>query len=60
MILDKDTVERTINSFFKRCEAAKAAGGIALCDQVDGIEVPKDWILDYETYYFLPPNVRLL
>lgn len=59
MKIDRPLIESVLNGFFRRCEAAKAAGGIAHRDRVDGMPVPSDWVLDPATEYWLPPNVTL-
>lgn len=51
----------TIGDIFRRCEAARAAGGIALIDVIDKqTAIPADWVLDIQTQYYLPPNVELM
>ena len=60
MQITTQQIEDVLASFFRRCEAAKSAGGIAHRDFVDGTDVPDGWVLDFETYYWLPPNVHLL
>lgn len=59
MEISKNDVEQILSRFFRRGEAAIAAGGIAHKDVVEGVEVPDGWKLDYELAYWLPPNVSL-
>lgn len=49
-----------IARFFRRCEAARHAGGLKKKDVLDGFTIPPGWQLDLTTEYFLPPNVVLL
>lgn len=56
----EEMVKNVIDAMFRRCAAARAIGGIALRDVVDGTaEIPDGWALDFDTDYFIPPNVRL-
>ena len=59
MELTKFDVEDILRRAFRRCDAARAAGGVSHRDRVEGIAVPADWELDIETMYWLPPNIAL-
>lgn len=59
MEISQKDIEQVLDRFFRRSEAAKAAGGISHKDVVEGTPVPDGWQLDYELAYWLPPNVRL-
>lgn len=53
-------VKDFLDVLFRRCEAARNAGGVALQDVVEGTQRrPEGWVLDIQTCYYLPPNVRL-
>ena len=55
--LDEQFVRSKIDDLFKRCRLARAAGGIALEEVMDGKkDVPEGWWLDFYTSYYLPPN----
>lgn len=53
-------IEMALAAYFRRCQHAQDIGGISLRDAVQGTDVPEGWVLDQETYYYLPPNVVLL
>lgn len=59
MRLTKEMVEEIISDSLRRCKAAKAIG-LPLYKAMDGEPIPDGWELDYETLYYLPPNVKLL
>lgn len=60
MTLTREFVEETLRHFFDRCETIRMAGGIPLYLVVDHKATPpKDWILDWRTDYFIPPNLFL-
>ena len=59
--LTVEDVQDMLDSMFRRCEAARSAGGIALQDVVDEkATVPEGWELDPTTNYFIPGNVKLI
>lgn len=60
MELMRIDTERAIASLFRKCEAARTVGGISARDALEGKPVPDGWRLDYQTQYYLPPNVVLL
>ena len=44
----------------RRCELVRLAGGIAYEAVVDRrASVPAGWVLDEQTYYFIPPGLVL-
>jgi hypothetical protein len=59
MRLDQEFVKQTVQSLFRRSEAARNAGGIPMFDVVNGKSVPEGWERDSCTLYYLPPNVIL-
>lgn len=59
-VITEEMIENTIRRAFRRSEAAQAAGGIGEQDRYNGAVIPEGWKLDYETEYWLPPNVSLL
>ena len=52
-------IEDTLKKFFDRCETVKLAGGLSMLEVVEGKPVPPGWYLDWQTDYYLPPNVIL-
>jgi hypothetical protein len=57
----KELCEATVKALWRRCEAAKAAGGIPVMDVIGRrVTVPDGWVLDMWTDYYLPQNVHLL
>jgi hypothetical protein len=58
MIITQEMIRGVIGNFFRRCETARAIG-VPLYKAVDGEDIPKDWELNLETCYYLPPNVKL-
>lgn len=58
MQLTAELIERTISDHFRKCEIAISIG-LPLYAAVDGKPIPEGWKLDYETLYYLPPNVKL-
>jgi hypothetical protein len=55
-----ENVTSTLGAFFRRCEAAKNAGGISKLREVEGEVIPPGWHYDLWTDYWIPPNVVLL
>ena len=56
-----ENVASTLGAFWRRCEAAKNAGGISKMEVEDHLKVvPAGWHYDLWTDYWLPPNVVLL
>lgn len=53
-------VEGMLGRIFRRCEAARFAGGISKEDILNGRLVPPDWQKDDVVDYWLPPNVHLI
>ena len=61
MELTKDYVRGVLQEFSVRCEAVRDVGGVALKDVTDKTAVvPDGWVLDYETYYYIPQNLMRL
>lgn len=58
--LSNSDIEHILAKFWRRAEAARAAGGISKKDQFEGATIPDGWVLDYQIDYWLPPNVVLL
>lgn len=60
MNITTDDIERELSRFWRRSDAARAAGAISVKEQYDGTKIPDGWVLDHELDFWLPPNVRLL
>jgi hypothetical protein len=44
------------DEYQRHVAAIRMVGGIALVDAMNGREVPKGWVLDAMTDYYVPPN----
>lgn len=53
-------IKGSLSSFFRRCEAARNAGGIPRRDVMEGAPVPEGWTYDVMSCYYVPPNVLLI
>lgn len=49
-----------IGQFMDRCAAARSAGGISDFEACCGTPIPPGYWHDSSTFYWIPPNVRLL
>jgi hypothetical protein len=59
IICDEDYIREVLASSFKRCETARAIGGISRQDQVEGVPIPNGWSFDHATDYWIPPHIDL-
>lgn len=59
MEISQKDIEDVMSRFFRRSEAARAAGGISHKDVVEGATIPDGWRLDHELDFWLPPNIAL-
>jgi hypothetical protein len=60
MDITREFVDDAIARMYRRCEAARSAGGMPAIDVLRGATVPAGWRFDEPTRYWLPPNVTLL
>lgn len=57
MEIDEDFIRECLAEFYRRVEAIKLVGGIAVFDVIDkGAKVPDGWVLDHSTEYYVPPG----
>lgn len=52
-------VAKIINDLYARCEFARAVGGVASFEVIEGRQVPVGWVYDWSIDYWLPPNLAL-